>query len=130
MGQVSVSGTHRFELFFFNENIIVFIFKKMKTLKSCIQFLYSNSFFFNWKWKLNVNTKLNKFFSSESHEKTKNEYKIHHFLLTSNRPKSQEAVKKVQQLARWARSVMVQKKLKKRNDQNSKDHQGPTHYYT
>ena len=25
---------------------------------------------------------------------------------------------------------MVQKKLKERNDQNSRDHQGPTHYYT
>ena len=53
--------------FFFNENIIVFIFKKMKTSKSFIQFLYSNSFFFNWKWKLDANMKLNNFFSSESH---------------------------------------------------------------
>ena len=53
--------------FFFNENIIVFIFKKMKTSKSFIQFLYSNSFFLNWKWKLDANMKLNKFFSSDSH---------------------------------------------------------------
>ena len=44
--------------------------------------------------KLNANKKLNNFFSSESHEKTENDYRIHHFLLKPNRPKSQEAVKK------------------------------------
>ena len=66
----------------------------MKISKSCIQFLYSNSIFFYWKWKLDANIKLNNFFSSESHEKTENDYRIHHFLLKPNRPKSQEAVKK------------------------------------
>ena len=34
------------DLIFLYENVIVFIFKKMKTLKNCIQFLYSNPFFF------------------------------------------------------------------------------------
>ena len=55
----------------------------------CIQIL-----FFLLKMKLNANKKLNNFFSSESHEKTENDYRIHHFLLKPNRPKSQEAVKK------------------------------------
>ena len=46
--EVRDSGTHKFD--FFNENAIVFIFKKMKTQKSCIYFLYSNPiFFFNTK---------------------------------------------------------------------------------
>jgi len=42
MGQVNVMEPT--DLVFY-ENVIVFIFKKMKTSKSCIQFLYSNHFF-------------------------------------------------------------------------------------
>ena len=46
----------------FYENIIVFIFKKMKTSKSCIQFLYSNSIFFLLKMKIECKYKAKQFF--------------------------------------------------------------------
>ena len=47
MWQINDSRIHRF--FFFYENATVFIFKKMKIPKSCIQFLYSNPFFLDTK---------------------------------------------------------------------------------
>ena len=44
-GQVSVMGPIDLIFFFLYENVTIFIVKKMKTSKNCIQFLYSNSIF-------------------------------------------------------------------------------------
>ena len=56
----------------FYENVTIFIFKKIKISKSCIQFFAFKFYFVGyWKWKLNINIKPNKHFSGGLHENWK-----------------------------------------------------------